>query len=195
VADYVVLASGSGSNFQAIADYPGLANHRLLALISDNPFAYALTRAERLGISSVVINYAAGRRAAEARLGDLLASFEPTLVVLAGFMKVLPAHIVDRFPDRIVNIHPSLLPDHPGLHAIEASFSDQASRMGITIHVVDHGVDTGRIIARVEADRTGAESIEQMEERIHNLEHRHYPPIIAERLELFDRSGVGSSSP
>lgn len=195
MADFVVLASGSGSNFEAIARYPGLAEHRLLALISDNPEAYALTRAERLGVASVVVNYGAGRRYAEARLGALLSSFEPALVVLAGFMKVLPSRIVDQFPDRIVNIHPSLLPGHPGLHAIEASFHDPTSGMGITIHVVDHGVDTGRIIAQYEADSREADNLEQMGARIHTLEHEHYPPVIAAQLRLLDDGAAGLSSP
>ncbi len=195
MAEFVVLASGSGSNFEAIARHPGLADHRLLALITDNPHAYALTRAEKLGISSVVVNYAAGRRAAEERLGTLLDSFEPALVVLAGFMKVLPARLVDRFSERIVNIHPSLLPNYPGLHAIEASFSDAESHMGVTIHIVDHGVDTGRIIAQFKADRSEIDSLEQMEERIHTLEHRHYPAVIADRLSLIERSEQGPDSP
>jgi len=195
VADFVVLASGSGSNFEAIARYPGLAEHRLLALISDNPHAYALTRAERLAVASVVVNYGAGRRDAETRLGELLSSFEPALVVLAGFMKVLPARIVDRFPDRIVNIHPSLLPGHPGLHAIEASFLDPTCGMGVTIHVVDHGVDTGRILAQYEAESHEVANLEQMEARIHKLEHEHYPAVIATQLRLLDEGAAEASSP
>lgn len=195
MADFVVLASGSGSNFEAIARYPGLAEHRLLALISDNPRAYALTRAEKLGVSSVVVNYDAGRRDAETRLGALLSSFNPALVVLAGFMKVLPSRLVDQFPDRIVNIHPSLLPAHPGLHAIEASYRDPTSGMGITIHVVDHGVDTGRVIEQFPVDSHGTDNLEQMEARIHELEHEHYPRVIAAQLRLLGDGAATAGSP
>lgn len=187
MADYVVLASGSGSNFEAIARALAGGTHRLLALVTDNPAAHALVRAENLGVPSVVVNYGAGRRRAETRLARLLDSYEPDLVVLAGFMKVLPPHIVENHPGRILNIHPSLLPDYPGLRAIERSYADAGGKMGITIHVVDRGVDTGPVLARFVADRTGCPSLEEMERRIHELEHRHYPEIIEEQLDAIDR--------
>ena len=192
MADCVVLASGSGSNFAAIAGHPAMAPHRIRALISDNPRAYALVRAEQLQIPSVVIDYGAGRRRAEARLARLLDSLDPALVVLAGFMKVLRAEIVDRFPDRIVNLHPALLPSYPGLHAIERSFADPRERMGITIHLVDAGVDTGPVLARYEAHRDGSETLDEMEERIHALEHTYYPRVIADRLASI---GLSTNSP
>jgi len=182
VADFVVLASGSGTNFDAIAGYEPLSAHRLLALVTDNPDAYALRRAERRGIASIVVNYGAGRRDAETRLGRVLDSLSPDLIVLAGFMKVLPGTLVDRFAGRIVNIHPSMLPDFPGLHAIERSYADPDARMGISIHVVDHGVDTGALVEQHEAARDGAESLAEMEERIHALEHEHYPRVVAALL-------------
>ena len=187
MADFVVLASGSGSNFEAIVRGISGGPHRLLALVSDNPAAHALVRSERLGVASVVVNYGAGRRRAETRLARLLHSYQPDLIVLAGFMKVLPPHIVETYPDRIVNIHPSLLPDYPGLHSIERSYADAGGKMGITIHVVDRGVDTGPVLARFVADRTGCPSLEEMEHRIHELEHRHYPEIIEEQLDAIER--------
>lgn len=187
MADFVVLASGSGSNFEAIVRALSVSTHRFLALVSDNPAAHALVRAERLGVPSIVVNYGAGRRRAETRLAHLLDSYQPDLIVLAGFMKVLPPHIVETYPDRIVNIHPSLLPDYPGLEAIERSYADAGGKMGITIHIVDRGVDTGPVLARFVADRTGCPSLEEMERRIHELEHRHYPEIIEEQLDAIDR--------
>lgn len=187
MSEFVVLASGSGTNFQAVADAFAGSEHELLALVSDNPAAYALVRAELLGIPSIVVPYSVGRRAAEERLERVLRSLDPELIVLAGFMKILPASLVDAFAGRIVNIHPSLLPDYPGLRAIERSYSG-GGRMGITIHTVDHDVDTGPIIAQFEAARSGDETLEEMEQRIHDLEHTHYPRIIRERL---DRIGEG----
>lgn len=186
MADFVVLASGSGSNFEATVRALADSRHRLLALITDNPGAYALVRAEALGVPSVVVNYGIGRRRGESRLARLLTSYRPDLVVLAGFMKVLPPHIVELFPGRIMNIHPSLLPDYPGLRAIERSYADATGKMGITIHLVDRGVDTGPVLARFVADRTGARTLEEMESRIHSLEHRHYPEIIAEQLDAIE---------
>ena len=188
MADFIVLASGSGSNFEAITRSLSGSNHHLLALVTDNPSAHALVRAERMGVPSIVVNYAAGRRRAETRLARVLQSYQPDLVVLAGFMKVLPPHIVAAYPDRIVNIHPSLLPDYPGLHAIERSYADAGGKMGITIHLVDRGVDTGPVLARFVADRTGSPTLEEMEQRVHELEHRHYPEIVEEQLDTIERT-------
>jgi phosphoribosylglycinamide formyltransferase 1 len=187
MADFVVLASGAGTNFEAIARALQRSQHRLLALVTDNPTAHALVRAETLRVPSVVVNYQSGRRHAESRLARVLDSLNPDLVVLAGFMKVLPPHIVEQYPNRIVNVHPSLLPDYPGLQAIERSYADAAGKMGITIHIVDRGVDTGPVLARFVADRTGGATLEEMEDRIHELEHRHYPEIIEEQLSAIDR--------
>lgn len=183
MADFVVLASGSGSNFQAIARHVAGSDHRLLALISDRPEAYALVRAEELRVPSIVVNYGVGRKAAEARLKNVLLELEPDLVVLAGFMKVLPADIVDLFPQRILNIHPSILPHYAGLHAIERSFADPDAAMGITIHYVDRGVDTGPIVAQFQAERREDATVADMEDHIHALEHTHYPEIIEQVLD------------
>jgi len=190
VADFVVLASGSGTNFDAIAAYEPLAAHRLLALVTDNPDAVALRRAEQRGIASIVVHYGAGRRDAEARLCRVLDSLSPDLVVLAGFMKVLPAEIVDRFAGRIVNIHPSMLPAYPGLRAIERSYADQDSRMGVSIHLVDHGVDTGPLVEQHAAARDGTETLSEMEARIHALEHEHYPRVVAALLARVGRTAT-----
>ncbi|MFW5686041.1 MAG: phosphoribosylglycinamide formyltransferase, partial [Spirochaetota bacterium] len=175
MAEFVVLASGSGTNFEAIAQAFRGSDHNLQALITDNPSAYALVRAENLGVPSIVVDYGAGRAAAEKRLLGVLTTLCPDLVVLAGFMKILPSPIVSAFTGRIVNIHPSILPAHPGMHAIERSFAEPSCRMGITIHTVDDGVDTGPVLAQFEVERTGHETLEEMERRIHELEHTHYP--------------------
>lgn len=188
MADCLVLASGSGTNFEAIAVRLSRSPHRLLALVCDQPEAFAVTRAERLLVPTLRISYRDGRREAESRLERALVSLAPDLVVLAGFMRILPAAVVDRFPGRIVNVHPSLLPAFPGLHAIERSYADAGAPMGISVHLVDHGVDTGPLLARFEAERTGEPSLHEMEERIHTLEHRHYPRIVEEQLDAIDRA-------
>ncbi len=194
MADCVVLASGSGSNFEAIATRLADSPHRLLSLICDQPDAPVIARAERLLVPVLRISYVESRREAECRLERALSSLAPDLVVLAGYMRILPAAIVDLFAGRIVNIHPSLLPAFAGLHALERSYADPDSAMGISVHVVDHGVDTGPLLAQFEADRTGEPDLVQMEERIHTLEHRHYPRIVAEQLDAIDRyRGVRAS--
>ena len=188
MADYVVLASGSGSNFEAIATSPSLQRHRLLALITSRANAPVLRRADRLGIPSLVVNYDAGRAQAEDHLLDVFRRLQPDLIALAGYMRILPPPIVERYRGRILNIHPALLPGHPGRNAIERSYADRDSPMGITVHSVDEGVDTGPILARFEADRSGEPTLEEMEARIHQLEHVHYPRLIAEELDAIERT-------
>lgn len=188
MADFAVLASGSGTNFLALAQRVGLP-HTLSALITDNARAYALVRAEELGIPSTVINYRAGRDQAQDRLLALLEELDPDLIALAGFMKILPASIVDRFQGRILNIHPSILPAYPGTRAIERSYADPEAAMGITIHLVDRGVDTGPVLAQIPAERSASESLEEVSARIHALEHEHYPRVVRERLDVIDREG------
>lgn len=189
MADCVVLASGSGSNFEAIATRLTSSTHRLLALICDRQGAAVLERAARLGVPARLVDYSLGRRKAEEQLAQLLVSLDPDLIVLAGFMRILPGTIVDAFPERIINIHPALLPAYPGMHAIERSWADQAS-MGVTVHLVDRGVDTGPVLARWEADRSGNPSLEEMEARIHKLEHLHYPLIVERQLNAINREGT-----
>ncbi len=164
-----------------------MSSHRLLALITDRANAPVVDRADRLGVPSLVISYEAGRAQAEDRLLDALGRLQPDLIVLAGFMKILPPAIVDRFRGRILNIHPALLPSYPGRNAIERSYADRHSPMGITVHYVDEGVDTGPVLARVDADRSDDPTLEEMEARIHALEHDHYPRIIAEQLDAIER--------
>lgn len=186
MADLVVLASGSGTNFQAIAEYLAPTKHTVTALICDRPGARVLSRAEHLRIRPIVIPYRGARTRAEEELERTLVELSPDLIALAGFMRVLPARIVDRFPDRILNVHPSLLPAWPGLNAIERSFAEPDAAMGVTVHVVDHGVDTGPIIGQFEALRSAHDDLRTMEERIHTLEHAHYPRIIRERLDAIE---------
>lgn len=188
-----MLASGSGSNFEAIVNAARAGGElrsggaEPTALIVDRPDAGALARAERLQVPSFIVDYRAGRSAAEERLAALLSELEPDLVVLAGFMKILPAWIVERYPLRIMNIHPALLPRHPGTHAIERTWASGDCEGGITVHYVDAGVDTGPIIASYAIPRDESRSLEEFESRIHELEHRHYPRLILARLGQLDR--------
>jgi phosphoribosylglycinamide formyltransferase-1 len=100
------------------------------------------------------------------------------LIVLAGYMKVFTPSFVENWEGKLINIHPSLLPKHPGAHGIRDSFNSADRELGITIHYVDKGVDTGKIIKQVSFTRTGSESLEEIEEIIHRLEHEVYPKVI-----------------
>jgi phosphoribosylglycinamide formyltransferase-1 len=182
----VILASGNGSNFEAIVRRIRKEKWpiEVKALITDNPQAYAIMRAKRLGIPQVVLDYKAFGSKTEYNkaLLEKLEEFDPDLIVLAGYMRILPPFIVNRFTSRIVNIHPALLPAFPGLNAIERAYKAGCKITGITIHYVDEGVDSGPIIEQAALRIRDGESLEELEKRIHRLEHKYYPLVIKKIL-------------
>lgn len=169
----VVLISGSGSNLRALLDaaanplYPA----RILAVGSDNPAA-GLEHAELHGVPTFVVE--PGRFASrEAWAVALLANikhFEPDLVVLAGFMKILPPNFVQALSPNLINTHPSLLPEFKGAHAVRDALAAGATRTGVTIHVVDEGVDTGPHLAQAEVQIHPGETEAALHERIKVVE-------------------------
>lgn len=187
-----VLASGSGSNFEAIAEAFGNsdrnpAGHRLGLLLCDKPGAGCLVRASRRGIPSVVIPYGKGgttevRQTAEAQMIGTLVRAQVDLVVLAGFMRILTPLFVNHWKGRLINIHPALLPRHKGAHGIAESWASDDAELGVTVHWVDEGVDTGSILGQRSFARSEVKSIEEAEARIHQIEHELYPQIILDLL-------------
>lgn len=169
----VVLISGSGSNLRALLDaaanplYPA----RILAVGSDNPAA-GLEHAELHGVPTFVVE--PGRFASrEAWADTLLANikhFDPDLVVLAGFMKILPPNFVSALSPNLINTHPSLLPEFKGAHAVRDALAAGATRTGVTIHVVDEGVDTGPHLAQAEVQIHPGETEAELHERIKVVE-------------------------
>lgn len=169
----VVLISGSGSNLRALLDaaanplYPA----RILAVGSDNPAA-GLEHAELHGVPTFVVE--PGRfESREAWADALLANikhFEPDLVVLAGFMKILPPNFVQALSPNLINTHPSLLPEFKGAHAVRDALAAGATRTGVTIHVVDEGVDTGPHLAQAEVQIHPGETEAALHERIKVVE-------------------------
>ncbi len=182
----VILASGNGSNFEAIVrkfrqwDVPV----EIKALITDNKNAFAIKRAKRLLIPVIVLNYRDFKSGDgyNKKLLERLVELNPTLIVLAGYMRILPAFIVKRFYGKIVNIHPALLPSFRGLNAIERAYRSGVKYTGITIHYVDEGVDTGSIIEQRCIRINDKETLESLERRIHRLEHYYYPKTILNLL-------------
>jgi phosphoribosylglycinamide formyltransferase-1 len=148
-ARLVVLASGTGSTLQAVLDDPAL-RPRVVAAGTDVPDCAAVARAGAAGIPTFAVPLAEhpDRAAWNAALAEQVAAYRPTLVVLAGFMRILAPDVVRRF--RIVNTHPALLPAFPGAHAIRDALAAGATTTGVTVHWVDEGVDTGPVIAQVE---------------------------------------------
>jgi phosphoribosylglycinamide formyltransferase-1 len=148
----VVLASGRGTNLQAIIDASesGRLLGKVVALVSDSPDAVALERARRHGIPQVVVDRKSYASKNEFDLGLLEAvrRLSPDLVVLAGFMRLLGRSFLERFPGKVINIHPSLLPAFKGIHAQKQALDYGVKYAGCTVHFVDEGVDTGPIIGQ-----------------------------------------------
>jgi phosphoribosylglycinamide formyltransferase 1 len=181
-----ILGSGKGSNFRAIAD--AIARGELAAdvriVISDVEDAGILDLARERGMRAEFL--APGRfrtklePEAEARLVEWLRAADVELVVLAGYMRMIKAPLLEAFPGRIVNIHPSLLPAFPGLEAWKQAVLAGATESGCTVHYVDAGMDTGEVIAQRRVRVLAGDSPESLHARIQEQEHALYPEVIAQ---------------
>lgn len=182
-----VLISGRGSNLQAIIDATreGYLDARIALVMSNRADAYGLRRAQDAGIETLVRDHKAyaSREAFEQVLVDELRSRQVGLVCLAGFMRLLGATFVDAFPNRIVNIHPALLPAFPGLHAQRQAVEHGAKISGATVHFVDTNLDAGPIIMQAAVPVLDADTEDTLSERILEQEHRIYPEAIQRILD------------
>ena len=185
MASIAVFASGNGSNFQAVLAALEPTPHTVSVLVCDRKEAYARTRAAGAGIPMLSVAYRRGRsrEETERELLRRLAPYAPDLMVLAGYMRLLTPVLIDAFPGRILNIHPSLLPKYPGTHGIEQSWRSGDSELGVTVHRVDYGLDTGPVVRQERIPRNPDETLDEFEARIHALEHRLYPEVILTILE------------
>ena len=192
----VVLASGSGTNLQAILDrLHGGGEVEVVGVGSDRPEARALERARAAGVETAVFA-AAGfedRAARDAAIGDWVEARDADLVVLAGYMQLLSADFVRRFRNRVVNIHPALLPAFPGLDAIGQALAAGAETTGVTVHFVDEGVDTGPPILQRALPVPPGCGREELERTVHALEHELYPEAI--RMIAQGRVRIDASDP
>ena len=177
----VVLASGTGTNLQAILDQlHGQSGIEVVGVGSDKPGARALERARAAGVETAVFSRDehADRVARDAAIGDWVESLGADLVALAGYMQLLSAEFVARFRGRVVNVHPALLPSFPGLDAIGQALEAGVEATGVTVHVVDEGVDTGPAILQWEVGIPPDRDRAALEEEIHITEHQLYPQAI-----------------
>jgi phosphoribosylglycinamide formyltransferase-1 len=172
----VVLVSGSGSNLQALLDACSAESYGcgVVAVGSDKPDAGGLARAETAGVETFVVPFTdySDRREWDAALADGIAKYDPDLVVLAGFMRIVGAPVLDRFPARLVNTHPALLPSFPGAHAVRDALAYGVKVTGVTVHLVDAGVDTGPIIAQASVAVLRSDDEATLHERIKSVERR-----------------------
>jgi phosphoribosylglycinamide formyltransferase-1 len=180
-----ILGSGSGSNMQAILDSieDGSLDAQIAIVLSDNPDAYILERAKKHGIPTAIIDCEGHRMKfpdnAQAETARLLKAAGVELVCLAGFMRLVKAPLLDHFPSRILNIHPSLLPAFPGLAAWQQALEAGVKESGATVHIVDAGMDTGPILAQKTVPVFADDSAESLHARIQLAEHSLYPEVIA----------------
>lgn len=176
-----VLVSGEGSNLQALLDTLHGDAIEIVAVASSRAGARGLERAREAGVDCEDFERAsyADRDARDAALGNWLADREVDLVVLAGFMEILGGPFIRRFEGRIVNVHPSLLPAFPGVRAIEQALEYGVHVMGVTVHFVDEGVDSGPVILQQAFELPYARDIESIEEHVHQIEHRLLPRAVA----------------
>lgn len=177
----VVLISGNGSNLQAILDacQAGELRAWVAAVFSNRPDAHGLERAVRANVPAQV--YERGktqeRRAYDAELAERVAAYDPAWVVLAGWMRILSSAFLDRFRDRVINLHPALPGTFPGTHAIERALDayrrGEIENTGVMVHLVpDEGVDCGPVLAQQTVPMYPSDTLESLEARIHAVEHR-----------------------
>ena len=179
----VVLASGNGSNLQAILDAceSGVLQGKatVVAVVSDRSTAYALQRATDAGVPSVHIGRQPGEARADydARLADLVAGFDPDLIVLAGWMRILTTSFLGWFPERVINLHPARPGELPGTRAIERAWHEalagERDITGVMVHLVpDEGVDVGPVLATEDVVIHPDDTLDTLETRVHTVEHR-----------------------
>lgn len=193
-----ILISGNGSNLQAIIDNSasGAIDAEIKVVISDNREAFGIKRAKKAGIETIVYKRSdfASKKEFETVIADTLKSHKVDLICLAGFMRVLSPVFLKNFPDKIINIHPALLPSFPGLHAQKQALDYGVKVSGCTVHFVDEGTDTGPIIMQSVVHVKPDDTEETLSERILEEEHRIYSEAIdlfaKGRLEIRGRSVV-----
>lgn len=187
-----ILASGNGSNFEALAHQfqAGLLPGELIFVFSDHHNAYVLERARRLNVCafSFEVKEFENKAAYEKALLQLLQEQQIDLIVLAGYMRIIGKTLLSHYSNRILNIHPSLLPSFPGLHGIKDAYEYGVKVTGVTVHLVDDGVDTGPIIAQEPVMILPEDSLESLEEKIHQTEHRLYPKVLRDVLLQSDKN-------
>ncbi len=176
-----VLASGTGTNLQAIIDrLHGADGIEVVGVASDKPGAMALERAREAAIP--IATFPAGdypdRDARDAALADWLDGRDVDLVVLAGYMQLLGPSFVARFRGRAINVHPALLPSFPGLDAVGQALAHGVGVTGVTVHLVDEGVDSGPIVLQRAVEVPPSRDRDELEERIHEVEHELLPEAI-----------------
>jgi phosphoribosylglycinamide formyltransferase-1 len=185
-----VLASGTGTNLQALIDrVHGRDGITIVAVGSDRPDAQALQRARAAGIPerTFALSDFPGRQERDLAMADWLQSLGVELVVAAGYMRLLDPGFLDTFPQRVINVHPALLPAFPGLHVVQQALDYGVKVFGVTVHFLDSGVDTGPIILQRALHLPDADDVDQVLTALHPVEHE----LLVEAVMLISHGAVG----
>lgn len=178
----VVIISGNGSNLQSIIDAieSGRLNARIAAVISNNADAYGLTRAKRHDIETSVIDHRRfdSREAFDQQLLQTVNQYQPDYILLAGFMRILGSDFIQAYRHKILNIHPSLLPQYKGLNTYQRAMENNEPEHGVSIHLVTAELDDGPILLQGRYPIESGDSVEGLRSKGHALEHRMYPAIL-----------------
>ena len=188
-----VLASGTGTNLQALIDrVHGRDGITIVAVGSDRPDAQALERARAAGIPerAFALSDFPGRQERDLAMADWFQSLGVELVVAAGYMRLLDSGFLDAFPQRVINVHPALLPAFPGLHVVQQALDYGVKVFGVTVHFLDSGVDTGPIILQRALHLPEADDVDQVLTALHPIEHE----LLIEAVTLISQGVVGFDS-
>ncbi|MCL2290091.1 MAG: phosphoribosylglycinamide formyltransferase [Bacteroidetes bacterium] len=181
-----IFASGAGTNLQAIIDAieNGSLTAEIAALVTDKPDCFAVERARchNIPVFSFIPKNYASKEEYEKEIAFFLIEKSVSLIVLAGYMRLIGEVLLSAFHNRIINIHPALLPAFPGKNGIQQAYDYGVKIFGVTVHYVDSGIDTGKIIAQECIKAEGNETLHEIEEKIHVIEHQLYPRVIKEIL-------------
>lgn len=187
-----VFASGNGSNFEAIVKImnQGEIEGAIVLVFSDRTDAYVLERAKNLQIPvrSFSPKQFTNKVEYEREILKELEAKEVELLVLAGYMRLIGPTLLNAYPNRILNIHPALLPEFPGLHGIRDAFEAGVKQTGVTVHYVDNGVDTGPILAQKRVNIEENETLASLELKIHQAEHQLYPEVVQEVIQAIKKT-------
>lgn len=188
----VVLIGGNGSNLQALIDHASQGSYQIVGVVSHKPDVYGLIRAQQRNIDTRVVDHTlfTERPAFEEQLAAIIDSFEPDLILLAGFMRILSGEFVQQYTGRLLNIHPSLLPDYKGLNTHQRVIENRETHHGCSVHFVTADLDGGPIIAKARITLDNETNVQVIQSRVHKAEHWLYPLVTqwfaAKRLTLKD---------
>lgn len=179
MVNVAVFASGSGTNFENIVQ-TRMQYARICLLIVDKEDAYAITRAKKLDVPYVYVNPKAfpSKKEYEEKICEYLEQYQIELIALAGYMRFIGQVLLERYSNKIINIHPAYLPNFPGAHGIKDAFDAKAKETGVTVHYVDEGVDTGEIIHQEKFAIDPNWDLETLETHVHELEYKMYPQVL-----------------